>query len=85
MTQTEAIDRLIARMRAKGVATQDMAQILDVSAQHLYRIIRHERTPSYPLLKAWARALGGNLTAAYVLSWQGRGVYGQDSTTDQTY
>lgn len=83
MTQTETIDRLVSRMRVKRVMTQEMAEMLDISAQHLYRIIRHERTPSYPLLQAWARALGGELTAAYVLSWQGRGINGQDSQTQQ--
>lgn len=84
MTQSETVDRLISRMRARGIATQEMAAILDISAQHLYRIIRRERTPSYPLLQAWARALGGELTAAYVLNWQGRGIYEQDNTTYQT-
>ena len=83
MTQSETVDRLVCRMRAKGIATQEMAQVLDISAQHLYRIIRRERTPSYPLMQAWARALGGELTAAYVLNWQGRGVYEPNNTTDQ--
>ena len=83
MTQSETIDRLVSRMRAKDIMTQEMAELLDISAQHLYRVIRHERTPSYPLLQAWARALGGELTAAYVLNWQGRGVYGQDGSTEQ--
>lgn len=85
MTQSETVDRLICRMRSKGIATQEMAQILDISAQHLYRIIRRERTPSYPLLQAWARALGGELTAAYVLNWQGRGLYEQDNATKQAH
>ena len=83
MTQTETIDRLVSRMRVKQIMTQEMADMLDISAQHLYRIIRRERTPSYPLLQAWARALGGELTATYVLNWQGRGIYEQDDSTDQ--
>lgn len=74
MTQNDAIDRLVGRMRAKEIATQEMADMLGVSAQHLYRIIRRERMPSYPLLQAWARALGGELFAAYVLNWRGKGI-----------
>ena len=79
MTQNDAIDRLIGRMRAKEISVQEMAEMLDISVQHLYRVIRRERMPSYPLLTAWARALGGELFVSYVLNWQGR-IHGAEET-----
>ena len=66
----DVINDLEMRSRIQGHTVPFLADVLGVSAQHLYRIMRGERQPSFDLLLRWARAVNGELSVTYSVSYK---------------
>lgn len=84
MTRDETIRVLCARTRALRLSTPDAAAMLEISSQHLYRIIRAERAPSEDLLLRWAAMCGGRLSIQYHIDWRARAPRGTEDGQENT-